>query len=66
MERRSYHPLLFLVKEVQANFKSNLDLYTVMSVDSKYLSIIMMSVLPQYENVQLLSFGLFYVVIKGI
>ena len=43
MERRSNHPLLVPVEEVQAKFKSKLDLYTVMNVDSKYLSIIMTS-----------------------
>ena len=40
-ERRLNYSLLVPVEEVQTKFKSKLDLYTVMSVDSKHLSIIM-------------------------
>ena len=43
MERRSNRPLLVPVEEVKAKFESKLDMYTVMSVDSNYLSIIMLS-----------------------
>ena len=37
MERRSNLPLLVPMEEFQTKFKSKLDLYTVMSVDSKHL-----------------------------
>ena len=43
MERRSNLPLLVLMEEFQTKFKSKLDLYTVMSVDSKHLLLTMHS-----------------------
>ena len=43
MERRLRPPILIDIDEVQAKFKSKLDMYTVMSVDSKYIAIILSS-----------------------
>ena len=43
MERRSNLPLLVQMEEFQTKFKSKLDLYTVMSVDSKHLLLIIHS-----------------------
>ena len=55
MERRLKPPILIPKDEFQAKFKSKLDMHTVMSIDSKYIAIILSSGLFPFPDRQMSS-----------